>query len=268
MLANEMRESLKKEFSLIPGEKILSLVYVGENPVIQNFIRYKKKFGDSLGIELRVHQLAEESSEKEILQNIENIISKKESSAIVVQLPLPSYIDKKKILDVIPEHMDIDVLGEDAKKSFKKGKLSFFPPVVGAILKVLESQKYSLQGKNICLLGYGKLVGEPMAIYLERENIPFTLLRQHHSQEEKEKALMNADMIISGIVKAHYIKASSLKDGVVLIDAGTSEEGGKLVGDIDPNTYGKALFYTPVPGGIGPLTIAILYENFLKAVKG
>ncbi|MES2214309.1 MAG: bifunctional 5,10-methylene-tetrahydrofolate dehydrogenase/5,10-methylene-tetrahydrofolate cyclohydrolase, partial [Patescibacteria group bacterium] len=157
--------------------------------------------------------------------------------------------------------LDVDLLGAETKKQFINGETKRLPPVAGAVMEMLGRSKISLLKKRIVVLGRGKLVGEPVGMLFEREGIPFDHIDKETSNEEILGLLSQADIIISGIGVPHFILPEMVKDGVVIIDAGTSESGGKLAGDMHPDTASKTSFYTPVPGGVGPVTVAVLYRN-------
>lgn len=266
-IASKIKEQIKKEISLLNREIVFSIIYVGQDPVIDNFIRYKKKFGEEVGVSVVVYNLDKNISERELLTEVERIYSLENNDAVIIQLPLPSHVESQVVLDIVPVAMDVDVLGGEAKDLFKSDDNLMFPPVTGAMVEVLKSENYNLEGKNIVLVGYGNLVGKPFAVWLDRQNIKYNIVDSETLEEEKKILLKNADLIISGVGISGLIKPEMIKEGVVLLDGGTAEEGKKVIGDIDPGCYEKALFYTPVPGGIGPLTIAVLYQNILKTKK-
>jgi len=264
-LAREKREQLRLALSRFPRQARLGIVYIGEHPVIENFIRYKQRFGEQIGVSTTVLHFSGTEGEEEIIASMKERAG--EFDGMIVQLPVPDHYNVQNLLDAVPPEKDVDVLSQAGILAFQRGESDFFPPVVGAVRTVFESCSVSPHGENIVLLGYGKLVGKPMALWLEREGIPYTLLRSSHTEEERRKALRSASIIVSGVGSPGVVRAGYVKEGVILIDAGTSEEAGKLVGDIHPDVYPLSRCYTPVPGGIGPLTIAVLFENLLTAVQ-
>jgi methylenetetrahydrofolate dehydrogenase (NADP+)/methenyltetrahydrofolate cyclohydrolase len=180
---------------------------------------------------------------------------------IVVQLPLPADIDADMVLDSIPTEYDIDMLSEDAKVQYQKAATMRTAPVAAAVQEILWHEKVILIGKKIVVLGNGRLVGEPIRMLLDRQELPYATIDIETSAHHRLELLQEADIIFSGIGVPHFIAAEMVKEGVVLIDAGTSEQAGKLVGDIDPACADKASVYTPVPGGVGPLTVACIFRN-------
>lgn len=264
-IAELIKEDLKKEISVLNTEIIFSIIYVGNNSIIDNFIKYKQKFGKDIGINVMVHHFNENISQDVLLEKIELITGA--SDALIVQLPLPQHLSRNKILNAIPLEKDVDVLGVLAKKAFAAGSNIMIPPVTGAMIIVLEDQNYEIFDKNIAIVGYGNLVGKPFGVWLSQKKIIYDIIHKNTNEFQKQKILKEADLIVSGAGSPGLITANMIKQGVALLDGGTSEAGKKVIGDIDPSCYEKSLFYTPVPGGIGPLTIAVLYQNILKTRK-
>ncbi len=258
VLSKKIREELAEKIRKEDVDILFSLVMVGDDPVTENFVRYKIQFGRKVGILPTLFRLPKDISQEELSLHIDRIAE--QSDALIVQLPLPPHIDTEYILSRIPPEKDVDVLSPKTLEYFSRGG-KLIPPVTRAILHSLESENIQLKGKNIILYGYGTLVGKPFALYLEREDIPFSLIRSTTSDEERNTLLKNADIIVSGVGVSGIIERDTIRDGVIVIDAGTSESGGSVVGDLHPNAYEKTSFYTPVPGGIGPLTITSLFEN-------
>ncbi len=263
-IARRIQEELTNKARENDVHVLFSLIMVGEDPVTENFVRYKMRFGEKVGITPILFRFSSSLSQEEFISQIGSIGER--SDALIVQLPLPQHIDTDFVLSQIPSEKDVDVLSQEALSRFVEGK-GFFPPVTKAILHALKAKGISLKGKSIVLYGYGKLVGKPFSLYLEREGIPFSVIRSTTNDEEKRTFLKGADIIVSGIGIPGILKGEEIKEGVVVIDAGTSESGGSVVGDLHPDAYEKTSFYTPVPGGIGPLTIASLFENVWEAWK-
>jgi methylenetetrahydrofolate dehydrogenase (NADP+)/methenyltetrahydrofolate cyclohydrolase len=262
-IAETLKKKLHQEFKNLPRELVFSIIYVGQDPVIDNFIAYKKAFGYDLGVSVVVHHFSESIQMDELEKEIHSI--EKKSDAMIVQLPLPEHLPSQDILDMIPVHKDIDVLSTTAKESFKKGILSLYPPVTGAIIEILTSESYDLTDKNIVLVGYGSLVGKPFATLLDNKRLTYTIIDDTTNADVKKDILSHADVIVAGAGVPALITGDMIQKNVVLLDAGTSEAGKRVIGDIDSSCYEYSLFYTPVPGGIGPITIAVLYQNILKS---
>lgn len=263
-IADTIKADLAEKIKGLDREIVFSIIYVGQDSVIDNFIKYKKQFGEHIGVKVVVHSFRVDIKQYDLEQQIREI--EKTSDAMIVQLPLPEHLDTQEVLDMIPTHKDVDVLSSKTKSSFNIDAHAMYPPVVGAMVHILQSQNFSLKGKHVVLVGHGNLVGKPFAHLLESMEFPYSVVDKNTSSIEKKELIKSADVIVSGAGVPGLITANMIKSGVVLLDGGTSEAGKRVTGDIDPGCYELALFYTPVPGGIGPLTIAVLYQNILKAV--
>ncbi|MEZ4103584.1 MAG: bifunctional 5,10-methylenetetrahydrofolate dehydrogenase/5,10-methenyltetrahydrofolate cyclohydrolase [Candidatus Paceibacterota bacterium] len=258
-IASLIKEKLIKIIKEQNLQKSLAIFYVGDNPVIDNFIDLKKKFGEDVGVRVRVFKYEENITQSKLIKEIKNI--SKEFDSVVVQLPLPKHIDKKKILNTVPAEKDIDVLSEKKYKKFAKGDFTFFPPVAGAVFEILSFYNIPLDNKKIVVVGDGLLVGKPVLDWLKASDLKPKKVNK--KTKNKNQIYKNADIIISGTGEANMIKKSFVKKGVVLIDAGSSSEDGQIVGDISKDCKDKASLFSMVPGGVGPITIAILFRNIL-----
>lgn len=265
-IAEEMKEELKKkaaEFMRAKGRRArLDIVYAGENPVIENFLRIKQKFGDEIGVETFVRRYSKEISQQSLIQAIQKASMDANSDGIIIQLPLPENFNMQEILNTLPLTKDSDVLSQKTLKQFTAGTSRLFPPVVGAVKEVLERNKIVFKNKKILVLGTGKLVGKPVAAWLTREHAGYNVANS--KTENMAELLLDADIIISGVGIPGFIKPEMIKTGAVIIDAGTSEEGGKVLGDADLACAAKCALFTPVPGGLGPITVAVLFRNLLS----
>ena len=263
-IADDIKQYLLAKISLLDREVAFSIVYVGFDPVIDNFIEYKKKFGSDIGVSVEIYHFDEMIDEQSLINAIHDI--SKQSDGVIVQLPLPQHLNSQRVLDTVPVEKDIDMLSTHSRSLFASGNSKRFPPVTGAIIEVLHSKNYLLNDKRIALVGYGNLVGKPFGAWLENQGIPFHIVDYVISEEMKKNLLKISDVIVAGAGVPHLITGDEVKNNVVLLDAGTSEAGKKVVGDIHPSAQDKSLFYTPVPGGLGPITIAILYRNLIESL--
>lgn len=182
-----------------------------------------------------------------------------DADAIIVQLPLPDGVNQKEICDAIPLSKDADILSSAARALFEHTEGALLPPVVGAVREIFVQNNIDAKGKKAVVIGNGFLVGAPVAIWLIKQGAEVSV---HTSKSgDLSASLRDADVIVSGAGSPHFIKPEMLKQGVVLIDAGTSESGGALAGDADPACSPRCSLFTPVPGGVGPLAVACLFEN-------
>ncbi len=255
----KMQVAQDKSFDSAHGKKRVCFLQFGGDQGSTTFVNMKMKLAAEIGVEA-VHIQKSSTSTAEALAVLGDIVEQR-YDGIVVQLPLPAGIDTDLVIDSLPTEYDIDMLSEDAKAQYRAALTMRTAPVAAAVQEILWHHKIILLGKQIVVLGKGRLVGEPIAMLLDRQELPYTWIDIDTPTETRLQALREADIIISGIGVPHSISADMVKDGVVLIDAGTSEQVGKLVGDIDPGCADKAAFYTPVPGGVGPLTVACLFKN-------
>jgi len=267
-IAEEMKAALTEKMSaLVESEKpTLFIIAAGENAATKSFVGVKKKFAAAVGISVEELFFNEkEASTAALIGAIEKIAARGAKGGIVVQLPLLVSVDTDAVLNAIPLRLDVDVLGEEAGRLFREGKPGLLPPVVGAIREILERASVFLHGKKVVILGRGRLVGAPAALWFPRFGAGVTVYSSKMPPRAEE--LRDADIIVSGIGKPHFITPDMVKDGAILLDAGTSEAEGKMVGDAHPDTAAKCALFTPVPGGIGPVTVAVLFQN-LVALEG
>lgn len=260
-IAKDLEEKLSTELLFSTPKKVCFVTF-GGNAATEQFVKMKSRVAERIGIAVEIKSYPEVRTTNEA-KEIVSVLGKNDYDGIVVQLPLTSGIDTQTILDEIPPLKDIDVLGTVAKNAYMNGGTNRVPPVARAVQEILESCGIKLTRKKIVVVGRGRLVGEPVHLMLRRMNVLHDVVDIDTPESEKLALLKNADVIISGIGVPHGIKPSMVKQGVVLIDAGTSEQAGKLAGDIDPACEDKASYLTPVPGGVGPVTVVSLLRNLL-----
>jgi len=244
----------------------LAVIQVGENPVSQVFINQKKKACQKTGINFKLFKFPAEIGKLELKREIEKIVKNPENSGIIIQLPLPKKFQPEEFLNLIPEEKDIDVLSEKSLGKFYQGTLKVLPPTVQGILYLLKNYKIELRGKNVVIVGAGRLVGFPLAIQLLKEKATVSVLNEF--TRDTPFFTKKADILVSGVGWPNLIKGNMVKEGVIIIDAGTSMKSGKLIGDVDFKSVSKkASYITPIPGGVGPMTVACLLENLVKLNK-
>lgn len=251
-LAAEVLARAKARASLLPHPpRVVAYVSAQAPAATLSYLSIKKKSAEVAGCAFE--EVGDESSFAT-------------ADAVIVQLPVSQ--EERYLLERIPLEKDADVLSSAARARFESGAHdALLPPVVGAVKEILEYGKVEVKGKKAVVVGNGFLVGEPAAVWLEQQGADVTVLTIESSEEEKTAALSAANIIVSGAGSPHLITPDLLKDGVVLIDAGTSELGGKLAGDADPSCAPKCALFTPVPGGVGPLAVAKLFENTITLAE-
>jgi methylenetetrahydrofolate dehydrogenase (NADP+)/methenyltetrahydrofolate cyclohydrolase len=265
-LSEKILANLKKRLKKSNLKLKLAVVQVGENPVSQIFINQKKKACDKVGINFRLFKFPAKISAPRLKREIKRIVRNPANSGIIIQLPLPKNFIPEEFLNLILEEKDIDVLSEESLGKFYQGTLKILPPTVNGILRLLKNYKIELKGKDVVVVGAGRLVGFPLAVQLLKEKATLSVLNEF--TKDALSFTKKADILISGVGKPNLIKDKMVKKGVVVVDAGSAMKKGKLVGDADFKSIAqKASYITPVPGGVGPLTVACLLENLVKLSK-
>ena len=241
----------------------LAVVLVGDDPSSINYIKQKEKVCRALNINFQLYKYQKNIETQKLTEEVKKISNDSSVSGMIVQLPLPEKIDTTLILNSVSAKKDPDVLSEINSARFYSGDFSFIPPAVAGIVRFFEEYKIKVKGKNTVVVGAGKLIGRPMAFWLMFHGATVTTL----NSKTKDIAgfTKKADIIVCGVGKAEIIKGSMIKRGAVIIDAGSSIKKGKIIGDVDFKTVSKkASYITPVPGGVGPMTVAMLMENLVK----
>ena len=268
-LNQEILDKVKIGVKSLSFQPIFCDVLVGSDPSSAQYVRMKAKKAESVGIKFHNANFPESITTEELIKEIKALNSIKNMCGIIVQLPLPVHLDREVVLNSIDSHLDVDCLGIKASENFynnydSEKDLAF--PTALACMELLDSVKLDLKNKKIVVLGQGILVGKPVTALLRYRNLSPVVIRS--KTEKKEKLIKEADIIISGMGKGKYITGGMIKNGAVLIDAGTSESDGGIVGDVDlESVKDVASYVSPVPGGVGPVTVAMLLSNVLKVAK-
>jgi len=262
-LKDEVR-ILKEEHNITPG---LAVVLVGNNPASSTYVNMKAKTCHEIGIYSIVHEMPNDISEDNILQTIKMMNDNPNIDGILVQLPLPKHIDTTKILEAINPNKDVDGFHAYNMGRVVAGLESFIPATPYGIMELFKEYSINLEGKNVVVVGASNIVGKPMANLLINANATVTVC--HIYTENLKFHTENADIIIvaTGVIK--LLKKDMIKDGAIVIDVGINRTNeGKIVGDVDfDNLSEKCSFITPVPGGVGPMTIAMLMKNSVESAK-
>jgi len=265
-LSKKILENLKREIEESGVKPRLAVINAGKNPASQKFITEKQKKAEEIGISVEVFNFKDNVSFKTLGKEISKLAGDKNIHGIVVQLPLPEHLNSSEILSLIPRDKDPDVLSPITLEKLSVGALEILPPVAGAVKEFFTEYDIDYKHAYTIVLGRGRLVGHPVAIWLKNEGATFAVVDEN--TKDSRGIIRSGDIIISGIGKSKIIGADVVKEGAVIIDAGTSEEQGKLVGDVDFDAVSpKASFITPVPGGVGPVTVAVLLKNLIILAK-
>ncbi len=265
-ISQNILDKVKKEISELSFVPIFCDVLVGEDPSSVQYVGMKKKKAESVGIQFHNANFPATITTEELVKEIKILNQIPNMCGVIVQLPLPKHIDKKIVLDAIDAHIDVDCLGATANEKFYIGEINIGYPTALACMALLDSLNMDLGGKNIVVMGQGELVGRPVTALLNFRGLkPHVVTR---SVENKEELLKNADIVISGMGQGKFITGEKIKPGAVLIDAGTSESNNAIVGDVDLESVQEVASYvSPVPGGVGPVTVAMLLNNVLTVAK-
>lgn len=262
-LAEKILGDLKKKIEENKLKLRLVVIQVGDNPVSVIFINQKLIACEKTGISFKLFKFPAKINVLELKREIGQIVKNPANSGIIIQLPLPEKFLPEDLLNLIPEEKDIDVLSEESLGKFYQGTLKILPPTVEGILHLLRNYKIEPKGKNVVIVGAGRLVGFPLAIQLLKEKATVSVLNEW--TRDTPFFTKKADILVSGVGWPNLIKGNMVKEGVIVIDAGTSVKKTKLIGDVDFKSVSKkASYITPVPGGVGPMTVACLLENLLK----
>lgn len=240
----------------------LFVVQVGVNAVSRKYIAEKQKAAEKLGIAFSLTEIQGDVTQEDLEKKVQALASDPSCSGILVQLPLPAHLNTQKVLDMIPQEKDVDVLSTKSLELFREGKLGMLPPTVSAISLLLEASGVSLKDKQVVIVGKGRLVGMPLSLWFLQKGITPVVVDK--STLDIKEVIKKADILVSATGRAGLITGDMVKEGAVVVDAGTSVEGGDTRGDVDFGSVSKrASFITPVPGGVGPLTVACLFQNLV-----
>jgi methylenetetrahydrofolate dehydrogenase (NADP+) / methenyltetrahydrofolate cyclohydrolase len=265
-IAGDILEDLKKQVALLPFVPKFCDILVGDDPVSTQYVNLKSNLAEKVGIKFRKAHYPENITTLELCQEIAKINIEENLCGLIVQLPLPKSLNKTEILNAVAPELDVDCTGEINSNKFYSGNANFIFPTAGAVMEVLNSLNINLAEQKFLILGKGQLVGSPVEYLLKQKGFNVTSVDKNNL--DIENLLKTSDIIISATGRAKSITGAMLKQGCVVIDAGASESDGSIVGDIDFDSVSKvASVLSPVPGGVGPVTVAKLLSNVLKVAK-
>ena len=254
---------LKNKTGKTPG---LAVVLVGDDPASAVYVKNKNKTCKNIGFQSFEHILPKNTSEDKLLNLINELNNDDQVNGILVQLPLPSHISSKKILVSINPQKDVDGFHLENVGRLVTGNALFKPCTPAGIIKLLDEYKIEIEGKNAVIIGRSNIVGKPVSFLLLERNATVTIC--HSRTKDLPSITRSADILIAAIGKPNFVSLDMVKNNAVVIDVGINRLDGKLVGDVDFASVSKqASLITPVPGGVGPMTIAMLMENTLQAFK-
>ena len=271
-LASSMRADIAgkvKDFSDKNGRQIgLAVVLVGDNQASQVYVRNKIKACEEVGIKSLAYYLPVETSQSELEELLKELAENNGVDGILVQLPLPAHLDSDRALKLIPTEKDVDGFSENNIGKLAMNGESLVACTPNGVMKMLESKNIQIRGKKAVVVGRSNIVGRPMALLLLNADATVTVC--HSRTRDLKKECLEADILVAAIGKAKFITADMIKEGAVVIDVGMNrDENGKLCGDVDfENVKDKCSYITPVPGGVGPMTITMLmYNTYVAATR-
>ncbi|RKD28064.1 bifunctional 5,10-methylene-tetrahydrofolate dehydrogenase/5,10-methylene-tetrahydrofolate cyclohydrolase [Caminicella sporogenes] len=252
---------LSDKYGKVPG---LAVVYIGNDKASEVYVNTIIKKCTKVHFYSEKHLLSENVSEDEILDLINNLNKNEKINGIIIQFPLPKGIDENKIKFALSYEKDVDCINPINVGMLYSNSKSFLPCTPKGVIELIKSINQDLTGKNAVVVGRSNIVGKPVAELLQQENLTVTLC--HSKTKDLKEHLLRADVVVAAAGRANLIKGDMLKENCIVIDVGTNVVDGKLVGDVEfDSAVKKASYITPVPGGVGPMTIAMLLENTLEA---
>lgn len=267
-VANKLKQRIKLEVDMLTVKPGLAVISIGEDPASQLYVKLKRKIGEELGIHIDEYHFENSVTQEEILDLIDKLNESELIHGILVQTPVPYHLNILEIFNRISPKKDVDGFNPENAGKLAQGQDAFVPCTPLGIMHILEEYNIDIEGKNCVVVGRSNIVGRPMAQLLINANGTVTVC--HSKTKEIEKITKLADILIVAVGKPHFIKADMIKENAVVVDVGINRIDGtnKIVGDVDfENSKDKCSFISPVPGGIGPMTIITLMENLLKAYR-
>ncbi|MDR3642151.1 MAG: bifunctional 5,10-methylenetetrahydrofolate dehydrogenase/5,10-methenyltetrahydrofolate cyclohydrolase [Candidatus Doudnabacteria bacterium] len=265
-IASKIYGEVKEEVGKLSFQPVFCDVLVGEDPASRQYVGMKARAAQRLGFKFRSAEFPSTVTTEVLIGEIKSISQEPNMRGLIVQLPLPATLPRREILDAIEPEIDVDCMGSKNLGDFYRGEIRFVPPTAAAIMTILDSLNTDLSLKNFLVVGQGELVGRPAAFLLKRRG--FKVNVADVTTKNTAELLKSADVVISAAGKAGLITGSKIRPGAVIIDAGTSESEGGIVGDVDFATIRDiAGAVSPVPGGVGPVTVAQLLANVVLSAQ-
>ena len=265
-ISQQILQSIQERIQHLSFKPVLCDIIVGDDKVSMSYVKIKQRVAEKCGLDFLLVNLPQTSKLSEVVDAIHKVQEDKKLCGLIVQLPLPEHLNTKEILNAIDLKVDVDLLSEKSSEQFYTGSHNLIPPTAAAIWHILQDLKIDLTTKNILVIGQGQLVGMPITYLLKSNGFNVNIATK--DTDDIKALTKNADIIISGAGKDKLLNGDMVKDGVIVIDAGTSEVDGGIAGDVDfQSVEPKAQFITPVPGGVGPVTVVKLIENVVTVAE-
>ena len=269
-ISTQIKDEVKEQVAALKQKGIdvtLAVIQIGKDPASTVYVGNKKKACEYVGIRSLAYELPEETSEQELLELVQSLNAKEDVDGILVQLPLPKHIDEDKVIRTISPDKDVDGFHPESVGRLSIGQPGFVSCTPAGIIQLLKRSNIEMDGKHCVVVGRSNIVGKPMSLLMLRENATVTICHSH--TKNLKEICKEADILIVAIGKPQFIDKEYVKDGAVVIDVGIHrDENNKLCGDVKYDEVEPVASYiTPVPGGVGPMTIAMLMHNCVEAMK-
>jgi methylenetetrahydrofolate dehydrogenase (NADP+)/methenyltetrahydrofolate cyclohydrolase len=268
-IAEEILKELESDVGLLKKEEIqpkLAVVLVEGNPASEIYVGLKKKNLENIGIICDVYRRERTAEEKEILELVQRLNEDESVHGVLVQLPLPPHINTQKVIETVSPEKDVDGFHPVNMGKLAIGAKGFIPATPKGVIRLLDDYGIEIEGKHVVVVGRSNIVGKPLSLLLLQRNATVTVC--HSKTRELSKFTRQADILAVAVGYPELILAGMVKEDALVIDIGTNKVGGKLIGDVDFEAVKeKASYITPVPGGVGPMTIAMVAENLVVAAK-
>jgi methylenetetrahydrofolate dehydrogenase (NADP+) / methenyltetrahydrofolate cyclohydrolase len=265
-VAQSIYEKLKKELKWLANKPKLVVILVGENAASESYVKIKDETAKAIGIDCEIIRFPADIDESDVVSQVEILNEKSEVSGIIVQLPLPSHFDEYRVLQSISPKKDVDGLSVFNLGKLLSGKPGLYPATPMAIMEILRFYDIKVEGKHVVIIGRSNLVGKPLADLFLDENATVSIC--HTKTHDLPFFCKRADILVSAAGSSGLIRGDMIREGAVVIDVGVNKVDGKLVGDVDfRDAKKRASAITPVPGGVGPVTVVCLMKNVIQAYK-
>lgn len=265
-IAADIIIQLRSEVAGLPFQPVFCDILVGDDPVSAQYVNLKAGKAVQAGIRFLRADFTEHITTEKLVDEIRRLNQAPDMCGLIVQLPLPLSVDRQSVVNAVDPVIDVDCIGQTRNAKFYEGDLEITPPTAAAVMHLLDGLGLDLKSKNILVIGQGGLVGRPVTHLLRQRKLEINIADIQTANTDA--LLRQADVIISATGQPKLITAEKIKRGCVIIDAGTAEDNGEIVGDVDfESVANKASVISPVPGGVGPVTVAMLFSNVVKVAK-
>lgn len=268
-IAEKIKDEIRQQVQSLKNKPVLASIMVGENAGAAAYVKSQTKVAENLGIEYQLHNLAQDTTENSLIEFVQKLNAESLVNGIIIQMPLPQQIDYKKISQFILPEKDVEGMHPANIGKILFGKAKILPCTPAAVMELLNSTGVDLYGKEVVVVGHSEIVGKPLSLLLLDKFATVTVCHIGTSKAGKlEEHVRQAEILIVAVGKAGLIKGDWVKEGAIVVDVGINRVADKIVGDVEFEEAEKhASYITPVPGGVGPLTVTMLMRNLVEAAK-